>query len=242
MLKKYPSTESFTFLEFPSPEKADPSGLLGVGGNLLFSTLISAYAQGIFPWPCSDFSPLTWYSPDPRGLLSYHQLILNRSLKKFLKKNLYRCTLNQAFSQVIDSCAHSLNRKDQQGTWITQQMKKAYQHLHDKGFAYSVEIWKKDDLVGGLYGVCIDSFVSGESMFYREDNASKLALIIFLSYLKTFDQSWLDIQMLTPVTTDLGGQYCSRKNYLLLLENSIQTISSPIWFEKIDLPRQLITI
>jgi leucyl/phenylalanyl-tRNA--protein transferase len=204
-------------IEFPPIEQADEHGLLAIGGDLEISSLLLAYTEGIFPWPINEEYPIAWFSPDPRGVLFFEDLYISRSTHKILKKNQFEIRFNTSFEQVIRACAESKNRKDQPGTWITDEIIHAYMDLHRAGYAYCVEAFKDDHLVGGIYGVCIGDFFSGESMFYLEDNASKVALIHLCHFLKEKGILWLDTQMVTPVVKALGGKEIPREQFLGLL-------------------------
>lgn len=208
-------------LDFPPVENSDEHGLLALGGDLEIESLLLAYSRGIFPWPISEEYPLAWFSPDPRGILAFDKLHLSKSLRKFLKKNPYEIRFNTNFAAVIMNCA-LVKRADNQGTWITQEIIDSYITLHKQGFAYSVETYLNDELVGGVYGVCINRFYSGESMFHKADNASKVALIALLYQLKQQDIGWLDTQMVTPVVESLGGVEITREMYLKMLAVSIK--------------------
>ncbi|MCY4524779.1 MAG: leucyl/phenylalanyl-tRNA--protein transferase [Halobacteriovoraceae bacterium] len=202
---------------FPPPESANPQGLLAIGGDLEISSLLLAYSQGIFPWPISPELPLAWFSPDPRGVLFYKDLIISKGLQKKIRKNDFKISFNKNFREVIKCCSY-VNRRE---TWITPQMIEAYCHLFARGHAYSVEVCDQENqLVGGLYGVCYGDFFSGESMFYRKSNASKTAIIKLMEYLKSRGIDWLDTQMVTPVVAGLGGREISRMEYLKLLKKA----------------------
>jgi leucyl/phenylalanyl-tRNA---protein transferase len=201
---------------FPSVETADDDGLVAIGGDLAADTLVEAYRQGIFPWPISVDLPLAWFSPDPRGILFVEDLHLSGSFKKFLRHHPYRITSNTAFDQVIKACAVT-PRKGQPGTWITPGIVQGYQNLHRSGLAYSIEVWEEEELVAGLYGVSMGAFFSGESMFTRRTNASKLALYYLLQKLGDADIGWLDTQMVTSVVEQFGGGYIPRTDFLELL-------------------------
>lgn len=207
--------------DFPSVDHADEHGLLALGGDLELESLLLAYSRGIFPWPISEEYPLAWFSPDPRGILAFDKLHLSKSLRKFLKKNPYEIRFNTNFEAVIKNCA-KVPRADNQGTWITEDIINSYINLHKNGFAYSIETYLDNVLVGGVYGVCINRFYSGESMFHTADNASKVALIALLYQLKQKDIGWLDTQMVTPVVESLGGIEIPRETYLKMLEISIK--------------------
>ena len=209
---------------FPSVESADEDGLLAIGGDLEIDTLITAYQNGIFPWPVSLDLPLAWFSPNPRGILFAEKIHVSKSFSKFLKKNTFKVTFNQAFSEVIKLCAIS-SRKNQSSTWITSDIISGYEKLFKAEVAYSVEVWNEDNLIAGLYGVCMGNFVSGESMFTKEDNASKLALYSLMVRLKEKKVTWLDTQMVTSVVEGFGGMYISRPEFL-------QMISKKDWTRK----------
>jgi leucyl/phenylalanyl-tRNA---protein transferase len=198
---------------FPPVESATEDGLVAIGGDLHVDTLLEAYRQGIFPWPVSVELPLAWFSPNPRGVLDFDEIHLSRSFQKFLKKNPFHVTFNQAFSEVIKQCARMV-RKDQGSTWITPPIISGYERLFEAQLAYSVEVWREDLLVGGLYGVSMGNFFSGESMFMKETNASKLALFALIEQLKKRSIRWLDTQMVTPVVEQFGGKYISRPEFL----------------------------
>ena len=207
-------------IEFPKIESADEHGLLAIGGDLEIDSLLLAYSQGIFPWPISEEYPLAWFSPDPRGLLFFDKLHLSKSFKKFLRKNPYEIKFNHDFESVIRNCS-TVNRHDQSSTWITEDIIKAYIDLHKQGYAYSIETYLDERLVGGVYGVCINRFYSGESMFHYEDNASKVALVSLMYLLKQRDIGWLDTQMVTSVVQSLGGVEIPRATFIELLKRSL---------------------
>ncbi len=204
-------------LKFPPIETADPSGLLALGGDLEIESLILAYRNGIFPWPISDEYPLAWFSPDPRGILEFDHLKINKRLKRYLKNCPYKITFNQAFDQVIEQCS-STPRSDQSSTWITPEIIRGYHNLFTHQLAFSVEVWDEEEgetqLVGGVYGVCIHGIISGESMFHTKTNASKFALIFLMLLLKRAGIEWLDTQMVTPVVESLGGHEIARQDYM----------------------------
>jgi len=198
---------------FPPVESATEDGLVAIGGDLEVDTLTSAYQQGIFPWPISIEFPLAWFSPDPRGILDFSELYLPRSFEKYLRKHAYQITFNHAFDEVIRECAR-IKRKDQSQTWITPEIITGYEKLFKKGHSYSVDVWREDKLVGGVYGVCFGEFFSGESMFSREENASKVGLYCLIEHLSDRGIKWLDTQMVTPVVESFGGKYISRSSFL----------------------------
>ncbi len=202
---------------FPDLQFADENGLLAVGGDLEVPSLKLAYSQGIFPWPHDEGAPLTWYSPDPRGILEYQDLHISQSLKKVLRRQEFTVTFNQNFEEVIKTCAET-PRPGQDGTWLTKAMQSAYIDLFYVGFAYSVEVWKDQKLAGGLYGVRFPHFASAESMFYKVSNASKVAIVHLMQKLHQEGLDWVDIQMVTPITKSLGGRNIRRGIFLELLK------------------------
>ena len=157
---------------FPDPRLARSDGLVAIGGDFSPSRLKLAYASGIFPW---SVSPITWWSPDPRGILELDELHIPRSLERSIRRNGFRVTSDQAFPEVIRACASA--PRGGQRTWITEEFIKAYQQLHQLGDAHSIEVWKDDHLVGGLYGVAIGGCFAGESMFHQATDASKVGLV-----------------------------------------------------------------
>lgn len=208
-------------IQFPNPRilPDDSDGLIYIGGNLEVETLKKAYRMGIFPWPLDSQYPLFWFCPEPRGILEFKDLHISKSLKKLLNKNIYRFSFNQAFDRVIQACADQ-PRPGQDGTWIIPELLPAYSRLHAAGYAHSIECWRGNNLVGGLYGVFIDGVFSGESMFHLEANTSKLCLVKMIETLAARGLEWMDIQMVTPVTESLGGKYLRRKEFLDLLEKT----------------------
>jgi leucyl/phenylalanyl-tRNA---protein transferase len=197
---------------FPDPAHADPSGLLGVGGDLSPTRLLLAYRMGIFPW-YSDGQPILWWSPDPRTVLPTDELRIPRSLAKRIRQRPYRVTLDQAFADVIGACAVA-PRRDQQGTWITDEMRLAYIRLHELGYAHSVEAWEGDELVGGLYGVAVGRLYAGESMFARRPDASKIAFVHLGRQLKRWGYPLIDCQVHTMHLERFGAREVPRAEYL----------------------------
>jgi len=200
-------------IQFPDPRHTTPEGIVAIGGNLEVETLKSAYKKGIFPWPQEGY-PLLWFSPDPRGVLDFADLHVPTSLQKFKKKAAHwKYTFNQAFPQVIEQCQLQ-KRPKQSGTWILPEMKKAYIEFFKAGFVKSLECWDGDQLIGGIYGVEINNVFSGESMFFQKQNASKMCLWRMIEHQKSLGRSWMDIQMITPVTEAFGGKYIPREEFL----------------------------
>lgn len=196
-------------LVFPDPRLADPDGLLAVGGDLSVDRLLLAYRNGIFPW-YSEEDPICWYSPHERCVISPEDIKISKSMNKVLKSNLFNITYNTAFDQVIKHCAE-IGRKDQPGTWITEEMQVAYLNLFAEGYAGSVEVWQNGRLVGGLYGVTIGNVFCGESMFSLVSNASKAALISLCHSLK---YDLIDCQLQNDHLLSLGAVMISRSAYM----------------------------
>jgi len=199
---------------FPPTDLAEDDGLLAIGGDLSQERLLLAYQNGIFPWYSED-TPIMWYSPHERFVIYAEELHVSSSMKKFLRKEPFVITQNQAFEEVIKACAN-IKRKDQDGTWIVPDMVDAYVNLFKNGHAQSVEVWQKGELVGGTYGIPVKDVFCGESMFSRVSNASKAALI----YLLTSGQyKMIDCQMPTEHLATLGGRMISREEYMQALQN-----------------------
>lgn len=203
---------------FPDPCSASADGIVAVGGDLHPDTLLLAYRQGIFPWPV-DGLPLLWFCPAERAILEFDNLHIPRSLARARKQTSLRFTIDAAFPAVIRACAQA-PRPGQEGTWITLQIVAAYSLLHRLGIAHSVEAWNGQQLVGGIYGVAIDGAFAAESMFYREPNASKLALLHLIEHLRSRGLDWLDTQMLTPHIERLGARTIPRAAFLKKLERT----------------------
>jgi len=199
---------------FPAPELANEDGLLAIGGDLSVQRLLLAYRSGIFPW-FSEGDPILWYSPHDRFVLFPEKLKVSSSMQKVLGSGNFRITSDQAFPEVINACANS-NRKDQEGTWITDTMKSAYIQLYNLGFAHSVEVWENDLLVGGLYGVQVNHVFCGESMFARVSNASKVALIYLCQH---YNFKLIDCQVYTSHLESMGAGFISLEEYLALLND-----------------------
>jgi len=221
-------------LAFPPIEEADENGLLAFGGDLEISSLLLAYSQGIFPWPISERYPLAWFSPDPRGVIDFSNLHLPRSLKKSVRQKEWIITFNKCFDRVITECSKLSHRKGEssaQGTWITDEIIRSYNYFHQAGYAYSVEVWLNDDLVGGLYGTRLGRCFSGESMFHTQTDASKIALASLMYFLKSHDINWLDTQMVTSVVESLGGSEIPRDEFIQKL-NALKNLNGDDIFEK----------
>lgn len=202
---------------FPPVEAATEDGLVAVGGDMLPDTIIEAYLHGIFPWPLSPDFPLAWFSPDPRGILDFKDIHIARSLEKFLKKSPFEVKHDTSFSEIMRLCA-IVPRKDQASTWITPDIMNGYSALFKQGHAWCTGAWLGQRLVGGLYGVKLGAFRSGESMFTLEDNAGKECLVAAIERFKSEGVTWMDTQMVTPVVRGLGGKEIDRKVFLAMLK------------------------
>ena len=202
---------------FPHPDNAltDPDGLLAIGGDLSPERIVMAYLNGIFPW-YSPGQPILWWSPNPRAVLFPEKLHVSKSLKKIIRKKIFTTTINQAFEQVIYACAQTA-RKNQDGTWITNDMQQAYLNLHKLGIAHSAECWQNGQLVGGLYGIALGKVFFGESMFSQQNNASKVAFVHLLDELKKSNYALIDCQVTTDHLLSLGAEEIQRNQFLKLI-------------------------
>lgn len=204
---------------FPSPRFAAKDGLLAIGGDLSEKRLLLAYRLGIFPW-FSDDQPILWWSPDPRLVLYPDEIRISKSLKKVIKKKMFHLTMDTAFEEVINACAQ-VPRADDQGTWIVKDMIDAYCRLHESGFAHSVEAWYKGKLAGGLYGISLGKSFFGESMFTYMSNASKVAFVALVDYLRRLSFDMIDCQIATAHLIRFGAIEISRDRFLDELEQSL---------------------
>ncbi|WP_044401892.1 leucyl/phenylalanyl-tRNA--protein transferase [Lacinutrix sp. Hel_I_90] len=201
-------------LIFPEVNEADEEGLLAVGGDLSVARLIIAYNSGIFPWFNED-ELILWWSPDPRFVLFPKDLKVSKSMQQFMRNCDYEVTVNKDFKAVITACAKA-KRDGQSGTWITNNMIEAYCELHELGLAKSIEVWKQNELIGGLYGVDLNNGVfCGESMFAKESNASKAA---FITFIQNSEYKLIDCQVYTSHLESLGAKEISRGAFLEYLD------------------------
>ncbi len=205
-------------LLFPPVDGAE-DGLLAVGGDLRPERLVLAYRSGIFPW-YSAGQPILWHSPDPRMVLLAGDLRVSRSLRKTIKQGRYRITLDTAFRRVIEACARA-RRPGQRGTWITAEMKDAYTELHRRGLAHSVEAWREEKLVGGLYGVSLGAAFFGESMFAAAPDASKVAFVALVEQLARWGIALIDSQVHTDHLARFGASEWPRAAYLRALRKAL---------------------
>ena len=202
-------------LIFPDPELAEPDGLLAIEGDLSTERLLLAYQNGIFPW-YSDDSPILWYSPHERFVLFPDKLKVSKSMRQVLRSGKFIITQNQCVTAVIEACS-IVERIGQDGTWITDEMKIAYGLLHKNGYAHSVEVWENGKLVGGFYGVQVGSVFCGESMFSKESNASKTALVWLC---QSGLYNLIDCQVYTDHLESMGAQMISREEYMAMLRDN----------------------
>jgi len=206
-------------LYFPDTSEADEDGLLAVGGDLSADRLLLAYRKGIFPW-YNDGQPILWWFPNPRFVLFPDELKVSKSMRSVYNKNTFHFSIDTAFEKVIRSCK-KVSRKEQEGTWITDELEEAYIHLHKLGYAHSAETWKDGELVGGLYGVLLGKIFFGESMFSKETNASKFAMINYVSALKEQGVQLIDCQVHTQHLESLGARMISKSVFSEILQSLI---------------------
>lgn len=208
MLFKLPDDD----LIFPNPALAEEDGLLAIGGDLSMDRLLLAYSNGIFPW-FSDGEPILWYAPHQRCVIYPDKIKISKSMKKVMRDETFKITIDKAFAEVIHNCA-STPREGQEGTWITNEMQDAYINLHEHGFAHSVEVWLNEKLVGGLYGLKINRVFCGESMFSHVSNASKAALIL----LSKTDIDLIDCQLPNDHLLSLGAELIPQAVFMEILD------------------------
>ena len=194
---------------FPDPNLADEEGLVAIGGDLGVERLLSAYRSGLFPWTAH---PVTWWSPNPRGVLELDRFHVSKSLAKVIRQGAFTVTRDRAFAEVMEHCA--VPSPERGGTWITAEFITAYTELHQQGHAHSVECWQDGKLAGGIYGVAVGGLFAGESMFHRVNNGSKVALYHLVQHLRERGFVLFDLQMVTPATQPLGAVEISREEYL----------------------------
>lgn len=211
---------------FPPSERAldDPNGLLAVGGDLSPTRLINAYKRGIFPWYC-DGQPILWWSPDPRCVVIPQDFRIRRSLRKVLRKGLFTVTFDRAFDAVMAACQEP--RSYESETWITSDMRTAYNRLHEMGVAHSVECWHQGELVGGIYGLAIGRVFFGESMFHRMTDASKVAFVHLVEQLKLWECHLIDCQVTNDHLLSLGACEIHRSEFEALLREHLPEPSFP---------------
>ncbi|HEX7036147.1 MAG TPA: leucyl/phenylalanyl-tRNA--protein transferase [Pseudomonadales bacterium] len=215
--------------EFPPAETAlkEPNGLLAVGGELTLKWLLAAYQNGIFPWFDDDRGPILWWSPDPRAVLFPAELRVSRRLARRMRTAGFTVTFDTAFNAVVKGCAAP--RAGSRGTWITPRMQRAYQRLHRHGYAHSCEVWLGGALAGGVYGVSLGGMFFGESMFFREPDASKVALVTLVRQIERWGFTLLDCQVMNPHLRRLGAREITRREFLdrLAANASVPTRRGP---------------
>src|SRR5690606_225443 len=200
-------------IKFPDVHQASQDGLLAIGGDLSEERLLHAYKNGIFPW-FNEGDPILWWSPNPRFVLFPEKLRISKSMKHILKNTDFKVTFNKVFRDVITECS-KIKRNGQADTWITTTMIEAYVKLHDLGYAKSVEVWRENNLVGGLYGIDLNNGVfCGESMFSKESNASKVA---FITFIQNTNYKLIDCQVQTKHLESLGAEAIYRDRFVELL-------------------------
>lgn len=216
--KLYWVKDNVLAIGFPDVHQAlrDPDGLLAIGGDLSEKRLLDAYQQGIFPW-FNEGQPILWWSPDPRCVLEPNQIKISRSLAKSMRKAKFKITFNTAFADVIEGCAAA--RKGVDDTWISNAIKLAYLDLFKTGYAHSVECWQDEKLVGGLYGLAMGKVFFGESMFSRESDASKTALVHLAKQLKKMNFRLIDCQVHSQHLQTLGAKPMHRELFMQILNN-----------------------
>ena len=203
-------------LFFPPVSEANPDGILAVGGDLSTERLLLSYKSGIFPW-FEEGEPIFWWSPNPRMVLFLDELVVSKSMRNILNKNIFKVTFNQNFKEVISNC-QKIKRENQNGTWITSDMIEAYCKLNELGIAKSVEVWQNDELVGGLYGIDLGHIFCGESMFSKVSNASKVGFIALANQLKKDNYNLLDCQVYNEHLESLGCREIPREEFIELLK------------------------
>ncbi len=213
-------------LRFPPVELASPEGLLAVGGDLRAERLLEAYRHGIFPW-YNPGQPILWWSPDPRAVLFPEKLRVSRSLRKTLRRKIFDVTLDGAFREVMQACAQPRPGRAGGGTWITPEMVEAYDVLHRRGYAHSVEARREGKLVGGLYGVALGNAFFGESMFSRETDASKVAFVHLARQLERWGYEFIDCQISSAHLFSLGAEEIRRHDFMARLEQALKQPDRP---------------
>ncbi len=206
--------------KFPDPELAEPDGLLAVGGDLSPERLLVAYARGVFPW-YSEGMPILWWSPDPRLVLFPDEIHVSRRLRRTARAGRFRVRADTAFERVVRRCA-AKGRPGQEGTWITPEMAEAYLALHRRGFAHSAEAWEGEELAGGLYGVSLGAAFFGESMFSDRDDASKVAFVTLVEWLRARRFHLVDCQVRTEHLLRFGAREIPRREFLGRLARSLE--------------------
>ncbi|MEA1914473.1 MAG: leucyl/phenylalanyl-tRNA--protein transferase [Campylobacterota bacterium] len=205
---------------FPNPQTADDEGLLCYGGDLQPNRVLAAYCKGIFPWFNED-DPILWWSPNPRLIIELDEFKISKSLQKTIQKNTFEIKFDANFRQTMIECA-TINREDQEGTWINEMMVETYCELFEMGFAHSFESYYEGELVGGGYGLALGNMFCGESMFSKKSNASKVALAHLVKHLKNKEFAFIDCQIPTAHLISMGAKEISRDKFLQLVQKSLE--------------------
>ncbi len=209
-------------LSFPDHRAANREGLLALGGDLSVPRLLLAYRSGIFPW--TD-EPLTWWSPDPRAIFEIDTFRPPHRLEAKIRQHSFEVTIDRDFQAVVEACAEPAPGRE--STWISGRFVEAYTELHRQGFAHSVEVWREGELAGGIYGVALQGFFAGESMFHRATDASKIALCFLMDHLRARQFDLFDTQVLSPLTARLGAIEIRRRDYISRLAAAL---AKPVQF------------
>jgi len=212
---------------FPPAETAGAGGLLAIGGDLAPGRLLAAYRHGIFPWPWSEAEPMLWWCPDPRSVLYPAGMRVTRSLEQRIRSRRFDVKLDTAFGETVEGCAATRRKDSGAETWITDGMRDAYVRLFELGHAHSAEAWREGKLAGGLYGVALGGVFFGESMFHRETDASKVALVLLVRQLARWGFRLVDCQLETPHLKSLGARTVPRKRFLAELAAAIDLPNRP---------------
>lgn len=211
-----------TEIYFPDPKSFDTPDVVAVGGGLEPERLLLAYSLGIFPWYTEGEEPVLWWSPDPRMVLFPEELKISKSMRPYFNQNKFRVTYNQDFEGVMRHCMTNNRHGQEGGSWITESFIKSYSVLFEAGFAQSVEVWDKETMVGGLYGIRIGDIFFGESMFTLVPNASKFGFISLVKRLITEGVKLIDCQQETQHLTSLGGRVIPRTEFYKILNKAIK--------------------
>ena len=216
-------------IAFPHPDLANEDGILAIGGDLSKERLLLAYKIGLFPW-FNPEDPILWWSPDPRFVLFPGDLKIAKSMRSYFNQRKFEVTFDRRFEEVMKACKHQRRKGQGGGTWISDDMIRAYVGLHKDGHAHSVEVWQDEKLIGGLYGVCLGKIFFGESMFSKVNNASKVGFITLVRHLEKQGFQLIDCQQETPHLKSLGGRNIHRKDFLKFIdENQKEGISGASW-------------
>ena len=210
----------FPCMDFPEATEANKNGLVAIGGDLSAGRLLTAYSKGIFPW-YEDPYPVLWWSPDPRMVLYPENIKVSDSLRRRIRNGSCEIRIDTVFEQVIRRCA-TVSDRSTEGSWITPAMTDAYINLHEKGYAHSFETWNNGVLAGGLYGVSLGKAFFGESMFFLQPDASKIALIYLCRLMQHLGFHFIDVQQETTHLKSMGAIAIPRKNFLEILKNALQ--------------------